>query len=360
MPQTYEVEVNGRVFEVEAPSQDAAIRTARQFASPTIGAAPTPSVMQRVTDALPSQGVTGMLRGGIHNIAGLVAGASRLLGVENGPGSRVAFATTPRTPEERMGNLATDVASFAVPGGQVAKATKGAGLLTRAGVQAATAGAVGVAHEGDINAGLVPAVIAGAVPVAGAGAQAVARRVVGRALEPGAKDFARHVAKDVIEEAKAAGVPIHDSVRGLSQSKEVIGASRKALIDEALGVPRTPGYLSSTQMNQARDLMESTLAARGPMAANWQELLLWLAGGAATQSPKLGALGLVGAAGRAAATHYPAQTARALYGTGNGLLSPAVAGTAAGVASTSQRLTPEADALLQELLTREAAKAGGQ
>ena len=90
---------------------------------------------------------------------------------------------TPPTSAAKVGKAAEQIAEFAIPGGSAAKATKGLSVLSRAGAQAATAGAVATAQTTDPNHAAVPAVVAGAMPIAGAASREVAKRIMGRALE---------------------------------------------------------------------------------------------------------------------------------------------------------------------------------
>ncbi len=131
-------------------------------------AAPQPGVLQRVADMLPSEGVTGMIRGGLHGAANTVAGISKLFGAtEDVPGSRLAAATEPRTPEERLGHFAEQTAEFVGPSAVAGGVTKGMNLAARAGAQGLASGAVGAAQTGDLKGGIVPGVVSGVAPLVG-------------------------------------------------------------------------------------------------------------------------------------------------------------------------------------------------
>lgn len=75
---------------------------------------------------------------------------------------------TPNTTAEKVGSFAGDVASFAVPGMAVAKASKGANFLTRAASLGLSDGAVTTVKQGEVNKESIDAAIIGAAfPVAG-------------------------------------------------------------------------------------------------------------------------------------------------------------------------------------------------
>lgn len=95
---------------------------------------------------------------------------------------------TPVTPAEKFGAGATEVATFAIPSGQAAKLTKGAGLLTRAGSLAATDAGVTAIQQGELNKeSLDAALIAAAFPVGGAAGSAIKGAVLPKTKEAGGR-----------------------------------------------------------------------------------------------------------------------------------------------------------------------------
>lgn len=88
---------------------------------------------------------------------------------------------TPDTPGARVGETAEQMAEFFIPGAAGLRASKGAGLLARMGVEAAGAGAVGSAQQGNLD----PASAVGGAGGAafGAGMGAATRRLGTRAAE---------------------------------------------------------------------------------------------------------------------------------------------------------------------------------
>ena len=108
----------------------------------------------------------------------------------------------PQGAGENIGALAADVATFAVPGGAVARATKGAGLVKRAATLGATDATIATAKEGQLDR---DAAIAGgvgaALPVGGAIAAPVLR--YGGGVLKGLAGTVSGTGQDVVERALA-------------------------------------------------------------------------------------------------------------------------------------------------------------
>jgi len=123
---------------------------------------------------------TGFVKGGVRTLQNIGKGALKLLGVDT---SKLGFKDElfkPETGTEKVGQVASDVVQFALPGGVITNATRGAGLFSRLLARAGTSGAVATAQEGEIGKGTALAVGAEAVfPVAGK-ALSVGKNVVSR------------------------------------------------------------------------------------------------------------------------------------------------------------------------------------
>ena len=102
---------------------------------------------------------------------------------------------------EKVGGFVGDVASFAIPGGVVTKATKGSSFLTRVAALAASDTGVTIAREGKVDRSAIDAAIISAVfPVAGKAFQVgkgmlpssseAGGKVINSLIKPLLKDFA--------------------------------------------------------------------------------------------------------------------------------------------------------------------------
>lgn len=185
----------------------------------TVGVSPQgedgPLLRDIGTGAAKELGSTGIGIGSIGRVfqKGLSKGVDALFGTEGfglsgesvfDKGSdkqvRAQEFLTPEGGAEKTGAFLTEAATFAVPGTQASKATKGAGLLRRAGALAASDAGAAATQAGELNREAVDAgIIAAAFPVAGragslvggvlpSGADAGAR-VVNSLIKPLLKDF---------------------------------------------------------------------------------------------------------------------------------------------------------------------------
>lgn len=92
------------------------------------------------------------------------------------------------TTGEKVGGFIGDVASFALPGGAVTKATKGAGLLTRAGALGASDAVMTTVRSGQFDRDTVDSAIIGAAfPIGGAGISAAKKAVLPSGVDAGGK-----------------------------------------------------------------------------------------------------------------------------------------------------------------------------
>ena len=107
---------------------------------------------------------------------------------------------TPEGGAEKLGSFATEVATFAIPGAAATKATKGAGLLTKAGSLGATDLTTAAVQEGGFDREAVDAgIIAAAFPLVGKGSTLAKNalpsgsdagaRVINSLIKPLLKDF---------------------------------------------------------------------------------------------------------------------------------------------------------------------------
>src|SRR5437763_809690 len=132
----YRVETSGGTYEIETadapaqPQQDAFEKAVNYHTGNSLIDAPL-GVLQGAAKGAASTGV------GIGAIARKVAGLPPL------PADTFKADTEASGIGQGTGKFLEQAAEFAVPGGAVGKATKGLGLLARAGAQAGVAGAVG-------------------------------------------------------------------------------------------------------------------------------------------------------------------------------------------------------------------------
>lgn len=117
----------------------------------------------------------------VHKIPGVSRAVDRLYGQEGL--SQQSFpqaheALEPQNTAEAIGRFGTDVASMAVPGAQVARATKALPMVSQMAAQGGTAATVaGIQTAGDPEAMAIAAGAGAAAPVVGAGLDMVKRGV---------------------------------------------------------------------------------------------------------------------------------------------------------------------------------------
>lgn len=132
----------------------------------------------------------------------------------------VESALKTRGTAQGIGKFAGDVAQFAIPGGAVAKATKGAGMLTRLGARTATAGGVATAQEGEIGKETAIAVATEAVlPIAGKTAAGLTKYGAGvlKGLAGTLTGAGEEALERVIQNPNAALTGIRGGDEGLKQ-----------------------------------------------------------------------------------------------------------------------------------------------
>jgi hypothetical protein len=181
---------------------------------PTAPQPGTPLLQSVGTGAVKELGKTGIgigsigrgIQKGISSAVGAVTGTQNFgMGRESildaGPKKDAALNfLEPKGAAEKTGAFLTEAATFAVPGGQAVKATKGASFLRRAAALGATDAAVTVGKQGEVNKETIDAAIIGAIfPVAGATKTAISKalpksadaggRVINSLIKPLLKDF---------------------------------------------------------------------------------------------------------------------------------------------------------------------------
>src|SRR3982750_471265 len=161
----YQVVTDQGTFEVETDESTAkpdAFQQAVNYKTGTVLDAPL-GLLQGAAKGAASTGV------GIGSLFRKAAGLPAL------PADTLPTDTDTHGGAENIGKFVEQGAEFAIPGSGVAKATKGAGLLLRAGTQAATAGGIGAAQSGgQLAPTLTSAVLGAAGPLVGAGAGGIA------------------------------------------------------------------------------------------------------------------------------------------------------------------------------------------
>lgn len=216
------------------------------------------------------------IQGGISKAIGAVTGAKNF-GMSDASVFNEGSASNTKaqsllerdTVGEKIGGFAGDVAQFAIPGGAVTKATKGANFLTRTAGLAASDATVQSVQQGGFDRDTVDTAILSAVfPVAGkAGSAAKAvlpstkdagGKVINSLIKPLLKDFAygKNPGKAVAEEGITANT--------LDELGEKIGA-RKNQIGAQIGEV-TAKSTEVFQMNDALNPIDEAIteAAKNP------------------------------------------------------------------------------------------------
>jgi hypothetical protein len=168
---------------------------------------------------------------GAYNLARKVPGVSQVLPAPNAYVQSLTQA--PDSLAGKAGHFAEQAGEFIVPAGMAAEATKGAGLIARAGAQALAGGGVSAVQSGgDPRATGMGAAIGAAGPVVGAGIQAaapslgpavtrVASQVLGRTTGAGPA---------AIQQAIEAPTPdLVAAMRGATTEGEVLNNFKDAL-----------------------------------------------------------------------------------------------------------------------------------
>lgn len=352
---------------------------------------------------------TGLLTGPLSTLTGIAA----MLGSERA--KDIHDALKPTSPSQKVGRFIEQAAEFALPAAKVGSIGKGAGALNvakRAAAQGVTAGAVAAAQNGDVSEGVAPAVVSAALPVAGAALSTTAKRIMGSAMKGGVKNAAarltgqnadnltlgdiERVSDDLIDAgfrlpsgvnaqtlSKARGQEFENLLSRFRDSslgpwKPYVKTSLKPQVIDKVKTAFMKGEITSQQaeetLQRAAGLSYDSvitalkkdgaipylppdikleaariLAERGPQPLNLGELGMIGGGVSYLLGPKVG---VPLTALRAAASHYPQQTAKALAATSRRLSSPVTTGLAAegadGMFNDSEALA----ALEAELLKR--------
>lgn len=147
------------------------------------------------------------------------------------------------TPGEKIGGFVGDVASFALPGTAVTKATKGASILTRAGALGASDALTTTIRQGEFDRDSVDAAIIGAAfPIVGKGATAAKTavmpsgkdaggRIINSLVKPLLKDFS--YGKDPGKAVAEAGI-VANSLDDLALKIRDVRQATGAQIGEAV------------------------------------------------------------------------------------------------------------------------------
>lgn len=158
-------------------------------------------------------------------------------------GQRLSEIAAADATGEKVGKFAGDVASFAVPGGAAAKATRGAGLVRKMVALGGTDAAVQTAQQGTVDRNTFDAAILGALfPVASAlkGAATAklpntkegAATVINSLVKPLLKDFSygKNPGRAVAEEGITAS-SLDELAEKISTRRQEIGAQIGELVD---------------------------------------------------------------------------------------------------------------------------------
>lgn len=136
---------------------------------------------------------------------------------------------TPDAPGEGLGKFATDVASFAIPGGAAMKATRGLGAGRMIAGQAASDATVTSLSQGGVDRSTLDSAIIGTLfPSASVGLKALApymgSRIINSLIKPLKKDFAfgKNPGRTVAEEGITAN-SIEDLATQVSTRRQQVG-----------------------------------------------------------------------------------------------------------------------------------------
>lgn len=286
-----------------------ALQMTREEYTKKYGTAPFSAIAPALQEAeeapLGNTGVKGLATGLAKSAVGLFQGAGTLgrgiqRGVSEGIGAitgvqnfgmsegmfdkgtasnkRLTELATPRTTSESVGKFVGDVAQFAIPGGAAAKATKGAGVLTKMAAAGGTDAVVQSVQQGGVNRASLDTAILGAVfPALGKlkegakltiGSNAGAR-VINSIIKPVTKQFS--YGKNPGRAVAALGIKassLEDLAEGIATGRKNAGA---ALGVAAKQVPTT------VKINAEGALSSFDDAIRKAVANNDQPLLNRLA-----------------------------------------------------------------------------------
>src|SRR3990167_6513951 len=154
MPQVYEVEKDGKICEVEAPSPQAAAQ-ALERRGPTPPPDLRPLPREILMGAVKGAGRTAVNLGQlVHRVPGVSEAVDWLYGSPPGLSSQAfretATALEPTSTGQRVGGAIESLAEFAVPGGMVARTMRGARVVPRMLAEGATmAGVTAAQTRGD-------------------------------------------------------------------------------------------------------------------------------------------------------------------------------------------------------------------
>lgn len=313
----YEVEVGGRVFEVDAPSFTVAIRTAKaQMATPPPAAMrgmlppSTPETTQETPYETPAErerrftgeagtqiadvgrgAVAGLMKTGFHG-GDVIRRALGMERVIETPEAQAAM-TAPASAGGRLGMMAEQAAEFIAPGVGVARATKAVPWFGRTMAQAGTAAGVAGAQTGGDPASMITAAGLGAgvdtaARVAGAGLRGVSRAAAGaregglggamagmirtvapgepktmmvQAIKPRATNvnFARSLDR-AMPEIKAVETAGGKAIQGIDDLATTITAAKRQVrsqLDQMAGPKRAAGW--QVDLSGVADAMETSI-----------------------------------------------------------------------------------------------------
>lgn len=166
----------------------------------------------------------------------LSKGVEKLTGIKDfGKASKEGFeqstGTDLDTTSGKVGQFAGEVATFAIPAGFAAKATRGAGILAKIGAQGLSDATVQSLNQGEINKNTIDAGIVGAIFPAGGMAlsslkKEFAPRVVNSLIKPLLKDFSygKNPGKAVAEAGITAN-SLEDLVGKIRIARQAVGDS---------------------------------------------------------------------------------------------------------------------------------------
>ena len=217
---------------------------------------------------------------------GISEGIGAVTGVENFGMSEGVFdkgseanqkltdLATPRTTSESIGKFAGDVAQFAIPGGAAAKATKGAGVLTKTAAAGGTDAAVQTIQQGGVSRATLDTAILGAIFPAAAKLKEGARitiganagaRFINSVIKPVTKQFSygKNPGRAVAELGIKAS-SLEDLSEGITKARQNTGT---ALSAAAKQVPTT------VKINAGEALSSFDEAIKKAVANNDQALL---------------------------------------------------------------------------------------
>lgn len=193
----------------------------------------------------PGRTIQNLLSRGVDKVFGTKGfGEATKEGFENSLGVDVD------TTAGRVGQFVGETATFAIPGGAAANATRGASLVARAAAQGLTSGAVQLANSGELDKDVLNAAIFGAVAVPAGDALGVAARNL-------STSFPNWLVKPLLKQAKDA------KVQGKDIAPFLVKTGRVGSVDSLINQTDDAINTISSQVNKS---LESS-ANRGVIIA---------------------------------------------------------------------------------------------